>query len=118
MEVDFTVGIFPHKKNPGRTESDRDFLLPIRPPNRAVWRSPYVLCLCGRFPSLRWWCELPLCLSKGKTSFQVVCRDLHVAIFLVQDFDHSVVPEGGEAEFSAAFQAEGNVFDVRGQTVG
>lgn len=60
----------------------------------------------------------PLVLSKGKTSFQVVCRDLHVAVFLVQDFDHAVVPEGGEAEFSAAFQAEGNVFDVRGQTVG
>ena len=61
--------------------------------------------------------HLPV-LSKGKTSFQVVCRDLHVAVFLVQDFDHAVVPEGGEAEFSAAFQAEGNVFDVRGQTVG
>lgn len=57
-------------------------------------------------------------LSKGKTSFQVVCRDLHVAVFFVQDFNHAVVPEGGEAEFSAAFQAEGNVFDVRGQTVG
>ena len=61
--------------------------------------------------------HLPV-LSKGKTSFQVVCRDLHVAVFLVQDFDHAVVPEGGEAEFSAAFQAEGNVFDIRGQTVG
>ena len=106
------------QKNPGRIQSERDFLLPTRPPNRAVWRSPYVLCLCGRFPSLQWWCELTLVLSKGKTAFQVVCRDLHVAVFLVQDFDHAVVPEGGEAEFSAAFQAEGNVFDIRGQTVG
>ena len=43
---------------------------------------------------------------------------MNVAVFLVQDFDHAVVPEGGEAEFSAAFQAEGNVFDIRGQTVG
>ena len=61
--------------------------------------------------------HLPV-LSKGKTSFQVICRDLHVAVFFVQDFDHAVVPEGGEAEFSAAFKAEGNIFDVRGQTVG
>ena len=61
--------------------------------------------------------HLPV-LSKGKTSFQVVCRDLHIAVFFVQDFDHAVVPEGGEAKFSAAFQAEGNVFDIRGQTVG
>ena len=43
---------------------------------------------------------------------------MHVAVFLVQDFDHAVVPEGGEAKFSAAFEAEGNVFNVRGQTIG
>jgi len=29
MEVDFTVGIFPHKKNPGRIQSERDFYCPL-----------------------------------------------------------------------------------------